>query len=151
MTYQKLTDNGTECNNCVYFAFDAEIFNTSLITDALEIEPTAVRIKKDPAPKSTSWKYQIKVGPEIDLENPLEKLLEVFESKIETINELKHKYQLKTRLQFVIYIDINPGSSTPFFGLNNRAIDFLASTETEVDFDLYKAEYTGLLNKLSSE
>jgi hypothetical protein len=48
----------------------------------------------------------------------------------------------------VIDIDINPDSSTPYFGLNKRTIDFLGRTKTEVDFDLYKADTIGLLNNL---
>lgn len=143
--FEKLNYSGTECNNYVYFAFDAEYFETEQVTAELNIHPTSVKIKKYPIPKSTSWKYQIDIGSEIDLETPLEKLIDIFESKIEKINRLKVKCKLETRLQFVIDIDINPDSSTPYFGLNKRAINFLNKTETEVDFDLYKADTIGLL------
>jgi hypothetical protein len=98
-------------------------------------------------PKSTSWKYQINAGQDIDLETHLEKLIDIFESKLDTISTLKEQLQLETRLQFVIDIDINPDSSTPYFGLNKRTIDFLSKTGTEVDFDLYKADTIGLLEK----
>jgi hypothetical protein len=47
----------------------------------------------------------------------------------------------------VIDIDINPDSSTPYFGLNKRTIDFLAKTESNVDFDLYKTDTIGILEK----
>jgi hypothetical protein len=97
-------------------------------------------IKKDPVPMSTSWKFQIEVGQDIDLKTPLEKLVTLFENKTAQINRLKKELGLTTRLQFVIDIDINPEASTPYFGLNKRAIDFLAQTETEVDFDIYKAD-----------
>ena len=73
------------------------------------------------------------------METPLAKLIDQFESKIEIINRLKNQLKLTTRLQFVINIDIDPDSSTPYFGLNKRAIDFLSRTGTEVDFDVYKA------------
>lgn len=118
-----------------------------MVTKELGIEPTSLMIKKDPVPKSTAWKYKIEVGNEIDLETPLEKLINIFEPKIEVINRLKRDLNLETRLQFVIDIDINPDASTPYFGLNKRTIDFLSKTETEVDFDLYKADTIGLLNK----
>jgi len=142
---EKLTYSGTECNNYVYFAFDAEYFETEKVTAELNINPTSVKIKKNPIPKSTSWKYQIDVGGGIDLETPLEQLINIFEPIIEEINRLKVKFKLETRLQFVIDIDINPDSSTPYFGLNKRTINFLNKTETEVDFDLYKADTIGLL------
>lgn len=47
------------CNNYLYFSFDEESFDTEIITTELGIEPTSVMIKKDPVPKSTSWKYKI--------------------------------------------------------------------------------------------
>ncbi|WP_350290047.1 DUF4279 domain-containing protein [uncultured Croceitalea sp.] len=146
MTYEKLTYSGTECNNYLYFSFDAEYFDTKKITEELNIKPTSVMIKKEPVPKSTAWEYRIDAGNEIDLENYLEKLIKKLEPKIEIINGLKEKHKLTTRIQFVIDIDINPESSTPSFGLNKKAIDFFAKTGTEVDFDIYKADTIGLLN-----
>ncbi|MFL1013696.1 DUF4279 domain-containing protein [Flavisericum labens] len=145
--WKTLTYSGTECNNYLYFSFDAEYFDTEKITAELNIKPTSVMIKKEPVPKSTAWKYQIDAGNEIDLESYLEKLIDIFEPKAETINGLKEKYDLTTRIQFVIDIDINPESSTPYFGLNKRTVDFLAKTGTEVDFDLYKSDTIGLLQK----
>jgi hypothetical protein len=64
--YKKLTYSGTECNNYLYFSFDAEYFDTKEITEKLNIEPTSVKIKKEPVPKYTVWKYQIDAGNEID-------------------------------------------------------------------------------------
>jgi len=143
---EKLTYSGNECNNYLYFSFDAEYFDTKRITEELDLEPTSVSFKKEPIPKSTAWKYKIEAGNEIDLETPLEKLIDIFEPKIEAINQLKRDLNLETRLQFVIDIDINPEASTPYFGLNKRVVDFLSKTETEVDFDLYKADTIGLLD-----
>ncbi|TPG38182.1 DUF4279 domain-containing protein [Flavobacterium pectinovorum] len=139
--YKKLIYSVTECNNYLYFSFDAEYFDTIEITEKLNIEPTSVMIKKEPVPKSTAWIYKI------DLETFLKKLIDIFEPKIEIIKNLKDKLNLSTTIQFVIDIDINPDSSTPYFGLNKRTIDFLAKTETTVDFDLYKADPIGILEK----
>ena len=146
MTFEKITYSGTECNNYLYFAFDSDYFDTGLVTAELGIEPTSLMIKKDPVPKSTSWKYKIEVGSDIDLETPIEKLISLFEPKIDTVNRLKKELGLTTILQFVIDIDINPEASTPYFGLNNRTINFLSKTGTEVDFDVYKADTIGILN-----
>lgn len=128
-------------------AFDADVFDTELVTQELGIEPTDLMIKKNPAPKSTSWKYKLVAGKDLDLKSYLEKLLDIFEPKIDLINDLKKRLNLETRLQFVIDIDINPDTSTPYFGLNKRAIRFLNLTETEVDFDVYKADTIGLLDQ----
>jgi hypothetical protein len=146
--YKALTYSGTECNNYLYFSFYAEYFDTEKVTAELNIIPTSVKIKKEPIPKFTVWKYQIDAGNKIDLECYLKKLIDILEPKIKIINRLKEKYDLTTRIQFVIDIDINPKSSTPYFGLNKRTVDFLAKTGTEVDFDLYKADTMGLLEKI---
>ena len=147
--YEKLTYSGNECNNYLYFSFDTEYFDTGKITEELNIQPTSVMIKKEPVPKSTAWEYRINAGNEIDLETYLEKLINIFEPKTEVINKLKEKYSLTTRIQFVIDVDINPESSTPYFGLNKKTVAFLAKTGTTVDFDLYKTDTIGILNKLN--
>lgn len=147
--YEKQTYSGKECNNYLYFSFDAEYFEIEKITEELNIEPTSVMIKKEPVPKSTAWKYRIDAGNDIDLEAYLENLIKLFEPKIDIINGLKEKYDLTTRIQFVIDVDINPEASTPYFRLNKKAIDFLSKTGTEVDFDLYKADTIGILQKLN--
>ena len=147
--YEKLTYSGNECNNYLYFSFDAEYFDTEKVTEELKIQPTSVMIKKEPVPKSTSWEYKIEAGNEIDLEKYLEQLIDLFTPKIDRINQLKKKFNLDTRIQFVVDIDINPDSSTPYFGLNKKAIEFLYKTGTEVDYDLYKTDTIGLLNKQS--
>lgn len=143
--WQKLTSSGNECNTYLYFAFDAEYFDTEKVTEVLNIRPTSVMIKKEPVPKSTSWKYQIEAGNDIDLENYLEQLIDIFFPKIDQINQLKKRFNLDTRIQFVVDIDINPDSSTPYFGLNKKVIEFLYKTGTEVDYDLYKTDAIGLL------
>jgi len=146
MTFPKLTYRGSTCNNYLYFAFNAEYFDTTLVTRELDLEPTSVMIKKDPVPRSTSWKYQLDANADIDVERHLQRLVSIFENKVDTINRLKEQLKLETRLQFVMDIDIDPEASTPYFGLNERAIDFLGRTRTTVDFDLYKADTLGLLN-----
>jgi len=147
MAFQKLTYSNTKCNNYIYFALDGDYFNVEEVTSELKINPTTVMIKKNPVPKSTSWKYEIIAGSEIDLENFLHKLVDVFEPKIGEINIIKKRLNLSSRLQFVVDIDIDPNSSTPYFGMNNRIINFLNKTETEVDFDLYKSDTIGLIKK----
>ena len=122
-------------------------FDVKAISESIGIEATSIMIKKDPVPKSTMWEYRINAGNDIDLESHIEKLIDLFEPKIDKINDIKEKLGLTTRLQFVIDIDINPESSTPYFGLNSRTINFLNRTGTDVDFDLYKADTIGLLDK----
>lgn len=142
MTYPEQTSGRLHYNNYVYFAFSGDLFDTNKVTQEMGIEPTSVMIKKDPRPKTTAWYYKINAGSDIDLKTYLARLLDIVESKIDVINRLKKEFNLNTRLQFVVFIDFNPNISTPYFGLDKRAIDFLGKTGTETDFDLYKADTT---------
>lgn len=151
MPYQKLTYSGTECNNYLYFCLYADYFDVEIVTRALQLEPTSVKLMQNPVPKATSWKYRINAGAEINLEKYLEILITVLEPKINEINQLKEKLKLETYIMLVIDIDINPEASTPYFGLNKRTINFLDKTETTVHFDLYKADTIGLLKNLNEE
>jgi hypothetical protein len=151
MTSQDLADSSANCNNYIYFSFEAEFFDVDIVTSTLHLEPTAVRIKQHPAPKSTAWIYRVDAGEDFDLEIHLEKLIDIFNSKVVEINRLKEQLSIETLLQFVIDIDIRPDSSTPYFGLNKRTINFLSKTNTEVDFDLYKIGRIGLADDLIEE
>ena len=144
MNYQKLTYSGNNCNNYIYFSFDGEFFDPKEITKELNIKPTSIRLKKEPIPKTYSWKLQIDIGDRIDLATPTENIIKQLEPKIDEIVKLKKHLNLETRLQFVIDIDIKPESSTPYFPLSKRTIKFLSQTETEVDFDIYKTDTIGI-------
>lgn len=143
--WQKLTYSDIEVNNYVYFAFDAEIFDVSKVTEELGIEPTKVMIKGNPIPKSTSWKFEIKGGNDIFVEKIAKKLIQVFEPKIDIINTIKEKYNLTTRLEHVIHVDVNPNASTPIIGIDIEMLDFLHRTNTKVDYDIYKADSSGIM------
>ena len=137
MGFEKLTYSGTECNNYVYFAFDADYFDVKQVTDRLKIEPTSVMLKKDPRPKKTSWSYKIVAGNKIDMRDEISELVELFYPLIPEIIELKHELILRTRLQFVLDIDIDPDASTPCFAFDEKTSIFIGQTKTMVDFDLY--------------
>ena len=151
MQSRDLAESGAKCNNYFYFSFHAEFFDVDIVTSVLQLEPTSVRIKQHSVPKSTSWIYRVDVGDDIDFEIQLEKLLDIFDKKVREINTLKEQLSVETRLQFVINIDTHPDSSTPYLGLNKRTINFLAKTNTEVDFDLYKIGRIGLADDLIEE
>lgn len=146
MAYEKLTYSGSECNNYFYFSFYGDSFDEGKITKEMELTPTKVRMKGNPFPKNSLWKFKIELGKKIDFETPLREFVKILKSKTSIINALKKEYSLQTRFQFVIDIDIDPDASTPYFGLNKEIISFLSETNTEVDFDLYKVDSTGILD-----
>ncbi len=95
---KKLTYNGDECNNYIYFSFNSEYFNTSKVTNELGIQPTSLMIKSEPVPKSTSWHYEIKLGAKIDFKTPLEELVSLLETKVEIINRLKKTIEIRNSI-----------------------------------------------------
>ena len=148
MSFKKSTYSGTICNSYLYFAFDGNYFDLNSISKVLELKPTSIIQKKEQVPKNTCWKYEMQAGDDADLLSHLNSLINVFESKIELIVSLNKELKTKTRLQFVIDIDINPESSTPYFPFDERTVKFLAKTNSIVDFDIYKSDTIGLLNKI---
>lgn len=144
-SYQKLTYSGTTCNSYVYLTLMGDVFDTETVTEALSITPTKLIHKKDPRPKFTAWEYRIPATDDVDLETPLTQLIALFEDKVEQIRQLKTQFNLESRLQFVIDIDMDPDASTPYFGFDRRVIDFLSQTGTSVDFDLYKVDSIGAI------
>lgn len=70
----------------------------NLIYDELDLVPIKTMLKKEPVPINTMWQYDIEVGNDYDLEAPLDKLIDIFSSKIETIVQLKKKFELNTLL-----------------------------------------------------
>lgn len=147
MGMNKITYSGSSCNNYVYFALDGDFFDVKDISTSLAIVPTLTRIKKDPVPKKTSWQYKIEAGNDPDVLSALTKLIDLFEPKLNTIIELKKKFNLKSRLQFVLDIDIDPNATTPYFPFDARTIGFLYKTSSTVDFDIYKSDTLGLINE----
>jgi hypothetical protein len=127
-----------DINSYLYFSFRGDFFDTTELTNILNIQPTSVMIKKDLIPKSNSWNYHIDAGNDLDLEKHLDQLVQIFDSKIEIINRVKKEQNLENVIQFVIDIDTHPESSTPYFILNHKVIEFLYNTGTEMDYDLYK-------------
>ncbi len=148
MAFEKITYSGNECKSYVYFSFDGNYFDLDLISRELRIEPTSVTIKSDPVPKKTIWKYEIIAGEDTNLLKYLNSLIDKFEPQIEAINRLKLNLKITTRLQFVIDVDIDPEKSTPYFPFDIRILNFLTKTNTVVDFDLYKTDSLGILDKL---
>ncbi|MDP4271249.1 MAG: hypothetical protein Q8909_14185, partial [Bacteroidota bacterium] len=62
--------------------------------------------------------------------------------RIEIINELKADFNLRSILQIVLDIDVNPVESTLSLGFNQNIIRFLYLTNTVIDVDIYRFSST---------
>ncbi len=136
--------NMGKSNSYVYFALKGDDFNPQEITDHLNIEPSDVWRKGDkgeynPSPKYSCWKLSTNKGKEyIEVDKPVNEIIELLFDKIDIINKLKQRLKLSSVLGIVMDIDINPNQPTPAIGHNLKTIEFLYKTRTETDVDIYR-------------
>ena len=71
---------------------------------------------------------------------PSDVIVEKLKGKEAIINKIKEEQGLSTRLQYVIYVDINKEKSTPYLGFDEKIIEFLYKTNSETDFDIYRVD-----------
>ena len=148
MTFEKLTYRAGTSNSYLYFGFYGDFDEIDLITKELNLEPTRAKSKGSPIPKKSYWSFHIDAKHQEDLRDEIDELVDLFMPKCDAIISIKKKVNAKTRLVFVLDVDINPKESTPCFTLSERTIEFLARTKSMVDFDLYKVDSIGVFDKL---
>lgn len=131
-------------NSYVYFAFKGDNFNPQDITNRLGIKPTDSWNKGDKGKFNPSLKYscwRISTDKEkynLDIDKLIDEIIEKLRDKIDTIKDLKEKYNLSTVLEIVMCVDTNPEQSTPILGHDYDTIEFLHQTRTITDVDIYK-------------
>jgi hypothetical protein len=141
-------------NTYVYFALNGDEFDPDIITQKLGIEPTSSNKKGDqgtynPALGYSSWKYSTQRNQEyLEVDRLVDEIVNLFYNKIEIINQLKTELNLHSVLQIVLDIDINPEISTPSLGYHLKTIEFLYTTKTETDVDLYKFDSREIASKI---
>ena len=136
------------CKTYVYFALTGEDFDPQKITDRIGINPTESWKKGDNGKynfdmKYSCWKLSTLTGKEeIEIDNLVSEIINKLNCKIDIINELKIQFNLASRLEIVLDIDINPIKSTPALGHDLRTIEFLFLTKTKTDIDIYRYDST---------
>ncbi|MGM9951580.1 MAG: DUF4279 domain-containing protein [Lysinibacillus sp.] len=132
-----------------YIAFDGnDDFPLEVVTNRLNVQPTQTwkvgdRIAPDhPTNKRertyTVWKYEI--GKEtLDADDVLCPLLEVFQEKTHTINELKEELNVDVLLYLVI--NIHDGY-TPGLFIHPEFSQFAVAIDAGLDIDMYAFSYS---------
>lgn len=87
----------------------------------------------------TGWELGTEYMESVDLEIPMDQLISKLKSKVFVINELRHKYDLKSFIQVVLYIE---NGETTGMTLTKKALRFANQIKTEyVDIDIYPMPY----------
>lgn len=132
-----------DTNECyIYFALDGDDFDMGKITEAIGIQPTdtIVNLKRgDEFPNYSSWQYRSRkvVSEVIDVASLAKELILPLEDKIDQINEVRIKYNLKARLEVVIWFTADDSQSTPALGFDGDTINFLSKIGAYIDVDTY--------------
>ncbi len=133
-----------KCNSYVYFALTGDDFNPQYITKELGVKPSEAWRKGEKGKynsllKYSCWKISTVKGKEyFEIDKLVNEIVELLFDKIDKINDLKGKLELKSVLEIVMDIDTNLEQSTPTLGHNLRTIEFLHKTRTETDVDIYR-------------
>ena len=120
---------------------DIDDFPTEVVTEMLGVEPTAIlrmgdRIndKRTRSRSFTSWEYKSEVLETLEVDDVLLPILNVFQDKTDTINQIKEKFNLNAIIRLVItMID----GRTPGFVISPEFSKFASSINAFIDIDMY--------------
>ena len=124
----------------VYFALDADDFDLNEVTKFLGIQPTSTMKKGNPIPKNTSWVYSSGkvIQDYIDVYDIASNLISTLEPKTDLIIKTIDHFNLKPRLEVVLWFTCNEDISTPAIGFDEKTIKFLCKIGAYIDVDTYK-------------
>lgn len=117
--------------------------NPSIITDKLGIVPTKTWVKGQRvsekisrAHDSNGWLFSPDVPQEIEFEELMRHLMDIFESKKETLKEISESAYIELSIALYLYYD-NDEDSIPWIHFTKPEMDMLNAIGAEVDFDIY--------------
>lgn len=120
---------------------DIEDFPLEVLTERLGIQPTEtwrvgdkLNINHSSVRSFTCWKYESKTLETLDVDDVLLPILYVFQSKTDTINQLKKELNLNVQIELVItMID----GYTPSLVISPEFSSFAAAIDAYIDIDMY--------------
>lgn len=118
---------------------DIDDFPVEVVTEMLGVQPTTIlrmgdRINDKRTRSFTSWKYQSGTVETLDTDDVLLPILNVFQSKTDTINQIKDELNLNVQIGIVItMID----GYTPGLVISPEFSSFASSINAFIDIDMY--------------
>ena len=123
---------------------DVDDFPVEIVTAMLGVQPTKIfrkgeRINDKHTRSFTSWKYQSETVETYDADDVLLPILNVFQSKTDTINQLKKDLNLNVQIELVItMID----GRTPGLVIYPEFSNFASAINAFIDIDMYIEPFT---------
>lgn len=118
---------------------DVDDFPLEVVTEPLEVQPTETwrigdKINNHHVRSFTCWKYESETLETLDSDDVLLPILNVFQSKTDTINQLKKELNLNVQIELVItMID----GYTPGLAISPEFSRFAAGINALIDIDMY--------------
>ncbi|MFL0507184.1 DUF4279 domain-containing protein [Ureibacillus sp. 179-F W5.1 NHS] len=118
---------------------DIDDFPVEVVTEMLGVQPTTIlricdRINDKVTRFFTSWKYESETVETLDTDDVLLPILNVFQSKTNTINRIKDELNLNVQIGIVITM-IN--GYTPGLVISPEFSSFASAIKAFIDIDMY--------------
>lgn len=137
MNSKRVVDIDYSAQVNVEFNFVAESFDLEYVSKQMGMRPTKSGFERRvliSGETETFWRVDTGKNKMIDIEDGLDKLLEVLEPRVEIINRLKKELGLEV----TIVLDVHAGDGMPALGFGKRFLEFCHAVGAEfVDIDLY--------------
>lgn len=128
-------------NIMVEFSIIGDIFPENVVTEKLSLKPSGYYVKGEKIKnltsqrrKETCWFLSSGYEESLDINEQLEKIIDMIKNKVSDLKELKEMFELEYKFFIVINIKQN---QTPAVYLSSNFIKFAYDIEAEFDFDLY--------------
>lgn len=128
----------------VYFSLDSEVVNPSKIQKVLNV-PGAVVIHKGSKangilPRHNSWRLSTEtvVAEILDIYTVTLQLVEKLIPYENTLKQVIQEYDLKARLEVVLWFSKDESISMPILGFDAKIINFLSEVGAYIDVDTYR-------------
>lgn len=132
--------NTDSTNILVEFNIIGEDYDIGIITEKLDIEPSEYYKKgdkignKEMRRKETCWSITSGYEVSLDINNQLEKIVNLIKPKRSTLINLMEQFNLEYKFIIVIRIENN---QLPAIFLEREVIEFANDIKAEFDFDMY--------------
>ncbi|MEK4386194.1 DUF4279 domain-containing protein [Solibacillus sp. FSL W7-1464] len=129
-----------------YIKLAADDFPLEAVTERLGVEPTntwkvgdEVRRNRSLKRFYTCWKYQVGPVQSLDVDDVLNQLYDVFNPKVDVINELMQQYDLNVKIVLVIEME---NGQTPGLVISPAFSRFTSSLDALIDIDMYVSPFS---------
>ncbi|MCG7376764.1 DUF4279 domain-containing protein [Paenibacillus sp. ACRSA] len=127
-----------------YYSLFGDHFDPNEVTSKLEFTPTSITRKGDiinakHSHPETSWTLSTEYEESLDVNEQLNKVMNVLKDKVDEINTIQVQNQLKSKFFIVIVME---DGYTPALYFDSNFIKFADSIHAEIDVDLYANPYS---------